>query len=340
MLTSNIHSGGLVTAQRSIDALASKFTSPTSRGMGNASKLMEDMVSETEHLMSTIHVATKTRLSLGAAASRHTASALHGMIAGLRNRNLMLGVYQIRILDSKHRQAELSWAGSSITSVKYQVENAAVSNLLMEFERSWWAIREKLDAYMDEADSQAKGFSNALVVLEGYSQHCTANFGDLYDAQSRVALNQRNSEIQLRKTWQYVVHELGLLTSQIADTHAFNELSRWDISAADVQINRTTICGGGSAARAAARLAAMEISEAGIALQTWMQMNGVFEEMPWLFDQFDYLSLPKPGNVEALEQAEARAHTAFSEDMLQPLDGALELVYKVCRPESRESLLW
>jgi len=130
------------------------------------------------------------------------------------------------------------------------------------------------------------------------------------------------------------VHELGKLTSQIADTHAFNELSRWDIIAADVQINRTTICGGGSAARAAARLAAMEISEAGIALQTWMQMNGVFEEMPWLFDQFDYLSLPKPGNVEALEQAEARAHTAFSEDMLQPLDGALELVSKACRIES------
>lgn len=334
MLGSNIHSGGLVTAQRSIDAFARKFSNPIIQGMSNASKLMEDMASETTHLMSTIHVATTTRLSLGAAASRQTASALHGMSARLRNRNLMLGVYQTSILDSKHRQTELSWTGSSITSVKYEVDNAAVSNLLMEFERSWWTIREKLDAYMDEADSQAKGFGNALVVLEGYTQHCTANFRDLYDAQSRVARSQRNSEIQLRNTWQYVVHELGQLTSQIADTHAFNELSRWDVSAADVQVNRTTICGGGSAARAAARIAAMEISKAGLSSQTWMQMNGIFEEMPWLFDQFDYLGLPEAGNVEVLEQAQARAQLAFSEDMLQPLDGALELVSKVCRRDS------
>lgn len=334
MLGSNIHSGGLVTAQRSIDAFARKFSNPIIQGMSNASKLMEDMASETTHLMSTIHVATTNRLSLGAAASRQTASALHGMSARLRNRNLMLGVYQTSILESKHLQAELSWTGSSITSVKYEVENAAVSNLLMEFERSWWTIREKLDAYMDEADSQAKGFGNALVVLEDYTQHCTANFRDLYDAQSRVARSQRNSEIQLRNTWQYVVHELGQLTSQIADTHAFNELSRWDISAAFVQVNRTTICGGGSAARAAARIAAMEISKAGLSSQTWMQMNGIFEEMPWLFDQFDYLGLPKPGNVEVLEQAQARSQLAFSEDMLQPLDGALELVSKVCRRES------
>jgi len=246
----------------------------------------------------------------------------------------LLGVYQTRILDSKHRQAELSWTGSTITSVKYEIENAAVSNLLMEFERSWWTIREKLDAYMDEADSQAKRLGSALVVLEDYTQHCTANFRDLYDAQSRVARSQRNSEIQLRNTWKYVVHELGQLTSQIADTHAFNELSRWDISAADAQVNPIIICSGGSAARAAAFTTAMEISDAGLASQTWMQMNGIFEEMPWLFNQFDYLDLPAPGNVEILEQAQARAQLAFSEDMLQPLDGALELVSKVCRRQS------
>jgi len=333
MLGGNLHAEGLVTARRSFDTFKRRFSNPTIEGLANVSMLMEDLSSETAKLLGTIHLATTSRLSHAGAAARETALALHVMNARLREHNLMLGVYQSSAFDAKHRQAQLSKAGSSITGLKREVQRKAVSDLLMELERSWWTIREKFDAYLDEADSQAKVFGNALVVLEDYTQKCTANVGDLSDAQSRVARSQRNSELQLRNTWHYVVYELGQLVAKISDTHAFNKLSRWDVSSADVQANRTNMCGGGSSARAAAHTEAREILNGGFAFQTWMQINGIFQEMPSFSMQFEYLGMPPPGNVRILEQAQARAVVAFSEDMLQPLDGALDLVAKVCHHE-------
>jgi len=201
----------------------------------------------------------------------------------------------------------------------------------MELERSWWTIREKLDAYLDEAGSHAKVFGNALVVLEDYTQKCTANFGELSNAQSRVTRSQRNAELQLRNTWHYVVYELGQLVAKISDTHAFNKLSRWDVSSADVEANRTNMCGGGSAGRATAHTEAREILNGGFAFQTWRQLIGIFQEMPGFYSQFEHLELPNPGNVGILDQARARAVVAFITDMMQPLDCALELVAKWCQ---------
>lgn len=333
MLGGNLHAEGLVTARRSFDAFERRFTHPTIKGLANVSMLIEDLSSESAKLLRTIHLATARRLSHAGAAARETALALHAMNARLRKHNLMLGVYQSSAFDAKHRQAQLSKAGSSITGLTREVQRKAVSDLLTELERSWWTIREKLDAYLDEADSQAKVFGNALLVLEDYTQKCTANFGDLSDAQSRVTQSQRNSEIQLRNTWYYVVYELGQLVAKISDTHAFNTLSRWDISSADVEENRTNICGGGSAARAAAHTEAREILNGGFAFQTWKQMSGIFQEMPSFSMHFEHLGMPEPGNVGILEQAKARAATAFLQDMLLPLDGALDLVAKVCQHE-------
>jgi len=206
----------------------------------------------------------------------------------------------------------------------------------MDFDRSWWTIRDKIDAYLEAADGQAAAFGEAVDVLDGYTSKCSATFSDLSKVQTRAIQADRAANSQLHDTWHAVEHELGLVSAKISDSHAFLELGRLDAVSADLEANRSKICGVGEAANQAAVLAVERSLQGGLAHQTWLQLQGVFIEIPMLSDRFLSAGLQSPSNKTWL-QAWERTNAAFQELVDQRSDIAVEMASHLC--STKASLL-
>merc|ERR1719502_1099090 len=121
----------------------------------------------------------------------------------------------------------------------------------MDFDRSWWTIRSKLDAYLDAADVQGNAFGDALRALDDYTTKCANGLRDMNKVHHRAQLADDAAYNQLRETWYAVIEELGVIASRMTDTSALYELSRFDIRSADAEMkaNRSTICSGTEAGK-------------------------------------------------------------------------------------------
>jgi len=93
--------------------------------------------------------------------------------------------------------------------------------------------------------------------------------------------------------------------------------------------NNSLVCGAGRAAKSAAVSAVIKALSSGLAFQTWQQLEGVFELLDVLGDQFLSSGLRLPSD-RTVKQAQARAQKAFQEVLIERDEAASELVSRVC----------
>merc|ERR1719460_721258 len=122
----------------------------------------------------------------------------------VRNLNRMLGQYRALSLTAKKRQDKLTFAPGSMTGLADEIQQATVNSLMLNFDRSWWSIREKVDAYLDAADSQAAALGNALLLLDDYTSKCSTDLAHLRKAYARMERADVMANTQLHDTWYHM----------------------------------------------------------------------------------------------------------------------------------------
>jgi len=205
MLSSRLHPAGRATVVRSLDL----FASMDQPSVTNATQSMDNIASEAKTLLDTIRIAASDPLSIAGSAARQTASSLQTMDAAFRKENTMFGIYRDSV--HKNRQKLALVRGMTVKAIDDAVHIVQTNELVTFIDISWWAIRAKLDAYLDAADDQAAAFGDAVVVLNDYTSKCTADINDLNRAQSRAAHADAIAKNQLQDTWHSIEPQLGYL---------------------------------------------------------------------------------------------------------------------------------
>jgi hypothetical protein len=336
-LASSLDAAGRTTAVRALDAFVGRFARRDVLDAANASKLLEDMSSEATMLLHTVRVASTNVRPAAGAVALHTIAASQEVSTILLKQDYKLGVYQASAILKKTRQESMSLAsGGSVAALRDEIQMAETEALLRDIDRSWWIIREQLDAYLEAAAWQTSSALDTIAVLRNYTTKCNANFFQLRSAESRAAQADEVAKRQLHDTWHTVVHEFGLLAARIVDSGAFQQFDRFDVASQDFGDNRSALCGFGKAALATGFSLVQTALKAGLAQQTWMQIEGIIVEAKMLESRLLMEGLQAQGK-ETLVQALQRITISFQEALAPRKDLVAEVAVRTC--SSKQSLL-
>jgi hypothetical protein len=333
LLSRNLDQPGRVSAVRGLKDFTSRLESYDPRNYANSSDLMKAISSDTAALLSTVQTASRGEISSRAEAARRTTDSLKMWSSTLGAEAHMLGVYRHAAISKKDGQRAL--VNNPIASLKEDIAKVSTDELLMAFDRSWWSIRTKLDAYLDAADNQAVAFGNAVKALDDYTSKCTASFEQLNLAQLSAIKADDAASKQLRETWYAVVEELGLLAARISDTHAFVDLGRLDARLVNLDAHQAQICKepNDNSTKQMVSEAVGTAMEQGLTHQTWVQFEAIFSEMPMLEGRFFAHGLEVPGD-RAWQDSAKRAFDSFKELISNVDEISSEVVTRMCASES------
>jgi len=207
----------------------------------------------------------------------------------------------------------------------------------MEFDRSWWTIRTKLDAYLDAAENQASAFGEAVEALDGYTTKCSLNLAEMNNVHVRTEHVDEAAYKQLLDTWYAVVEEVGVMASRMNDVDALYELARFDARAADAHLepHRANICNSKTSSEQLVDDTVKMAMQGGFTDQIWKQLEAVFIEMPMLEDRFEAHGEEVP-NGATWKDAAARALKALKDVSDKRDDLKAEVVARVCNAEARK----
>jgi len=335
MIAGGLRPHGYEMATQALDAFNTRWSRGDVGHLANHSGTLDAFSSHMAQLMRTIRSASANPLSAPGEVAQRVTSTLHWIGKNVQSDHQMLGVYRTSALDKKKQQEKLSRVGGSTVDLGAEIQQEGTNALMVAFDRSWWTIREKLDAYFDAAENQVAALGKAIETMEDYTLKCTKDIHQLRLAQSQASRADNAALSQLHNTWLVIEQEVGLLASRMADGHAFLRLARSDVFATDLDAkNRSVICSGGEAAVAAARTALEKSFEEGLARQTWVQLLGIFSDVQTLRGRFLAANLPQP-KMDTLAQAKERAAAALQELQDQRDDIAVELTAFICRPKTK-----
>jgi len=309
MLSGPLHPAGRATVIRALDTFSKHFS-----GLSlNTTKVMDDMFAGTTVLRSTVQSASAIQLSRVGQVADDTANAVIIMNERLQTHIASLGVSRSLSLEKKKAQAKLGHASASISNLQDALQKQAVHSLLLDLDRSWWAIREKLDAYMDAAENQVATFGEASRMLEDYTTKCSVDIHALNSVHVKASRADDAAKKQLQDTWHTMESEIGLLSSRIVDSNAFLELGRLDVASMDMEANLSAICQIGISGKKAALEAVETALLQGLAQQTWEQFHGVVVDNLVIRRRIEESGLPYPSSKIVL-QATDRTGSEFVDD--------------------------
>merc|ERR1719172_560490 len=121
----------------------------------------------------------------------------------------MIHTYSYHAGNNKLRQQSII---NPILAVNDEVKKLNMNLILTDFDRSWWTIRTKLDAYLDAAQNQAAAFADAVEAIDGYTTKCSLDLKSMNEVHHRTLKVDDATYKQLHETWYSVVEELGVLT--------------------------------------------------------------------------------------------------------------------------------
>merc|ERR1719181_2046219 len=187
----------------------------------------------------------------------------------------MIGTYRMSSTQRKLHQRSL--VGNPVLALRDEVEKIAVNQIIMDFDRSWWTIRTKLDAYLDAAENQASAFGEAVEAIDGYTTKCSLNLAEMNNVHVRTEHVDEAAYKQLLDTWYAVVEEVGVMASRMDDVGALYELTRFDARSADAHLesHRTDVCSGTASSKQLVTDAVVKTLKGGFADQIWKQLEAV-----------------------------------------------------------------
>ncbi|CAE8698862.1 unnamed protein product, partial [Polarella glacialis] len=311
MLSTEVTLSSRSTASRALDHFSALFDDSQGFQGGNASTLMPLLLHETENLHSVISLASSDRPSSAAQVASRSASLLGEMQKTLKARVHVIGVYHTLAQDAKARQSSLTtMARQAVTSADalHESRHESTLSLLLDLDRTWWALREHLDNYIEKSGEQTKAYKSSFMLLDSYTLKCTAGFSDMNLAYRKAMQAETAAHSQLRRTWTGVSSLLGLLAGQIEDGSAFLRLGRLDVAALSAsnfgsERERAVVCAAapGKEAAALVQKAIEKASKQGLVEQTWSQIRTVFMEMPFLRSRFLNGGLEPPEVQDVLD---------------------------------------
>lgn len=335
LVQQNLEPGAHATISRSLDAFSDRWSGADSPL--NNSRALDELSSHVTSLFRTIQTSSSEPISNAGRVAQKVLSAMEEAQQFARSQNQRFGKYRESARSAKKNQDKLSLMSlTSISSLTDDVRQLGANALIMDFDRSWWVIREKLDTYFDAAENQNAAFENAIEAAVDYTSKCTKTYHDLQVAQDQAARADDTARSRLSNAWFVAVHELGLLSSMMADTSALARLGRHDVLSAELQSNRTAICEGGARATGAARSVVSTALSAGLATQTWKQFQGVFVDLQLLKARFAAEDMDTP-DTTSLKQAKDRALSASRELQRELENFALEVSARLCKPTTSRS---
>ena len=95
------------------------------------------------------------------------------------------------------------------------------SEALLALDHIWWRLRNRLDAYLDVAESEVQHFQASFQSLGSY-QDCKAGFEDLLHSYGASVAKMHKSHRLLKSTWREVANLLGELAAVIRDGGVFH----------------------------------------------------------------------------------------------------------------------
>jgi hypothetical protein len=328
MLSQNIHPAGRSTVAHALDAFGSRWSRADVFESGNHSKVLDELSSHAARLMETIRGASSERLTDAGQIARQVSSTLQSLKQETQRKNDFVDSYRRSAREVKKRQEKLSRVSGSGVDLHRAILQEGANTFLLEFDRSWWTVREKLDAYFDAAENENVALGSAIEVIDGYVSRCTKNAHELGLAQTQAIRAEDVALAQLRDSWFTVKHELGLLVSKIRDGHIFLQLGRADVFAVDWDANRSEFCSGNARA---IEVAMEETLNEGLAVQIWNQLQGILSDADGLHQKFASHKLAE--SVTNEDDLHQRAFAAFDELTEATPSMALELAVQICRPQ-------
>jgi len=327
LLQGNIGEAGKVTVLRSLDGFSNRLSELTPDKFANSSALLSEISSEASTLLSTVRLATSKKLTNADTAARETAQSLESLNKVLQAESQMIGVYRHASARKKQFQHALV---SPEKALKDEFAKVETSQVLLDFDRSWWAIRSKLDAYLDAAENQASAFGDAVNAIDGYTSKCSLGLREMNEVHYRMEKVDEAAYEQLHNTWYAVIEELGMLAARMKDGDAFSILLQADAkSAADTEEHRSQICAGGMQSR---KLLLKAMND-GFATQTWNQLTAVYKELIMLEDRFFAHGHEVPSDRTWHEAANMTAD-AFNASIFQRNDIESEVLKDLCKNEA------
>jgi hypothetical protein len=171
LLRSELHGSARETVTRALNSFKLKWagaTAPT-----NASQMMHKMAADTNFLLRTIRYAWSEPASKAGNVVRRVLQSLVQTRSDMKLKSTMIDFQQHSAQTGKKRQEQLSFDSGSINELSEEIRQLGTNALIMDFDRSWWTIRERLDAYFDSAENQNVALENAMQVMIEYTSMCT-----------------------------------------------------------------------------------------------------------------------------------------------------------------------
>ncbi|CAJ1404124.1 unnamed protein product [Effrenium voratum] len=155
------------------------------------------------------------------------------------------------------------------------------SEALLALDHIWWRLRNRLDAYLDVAESEVQHFQASFQALGSY-QGCKAGFEDLLHSYGASVAKMHKSHRLLKSTWREVANLLGELAAVIRDGGVFHTF------------------------------AAAEGCKSPLAKQTLQQARFAVQGAIFLLHRFQAASLPPP-DVTVLKDFSAQVKRSYEE---------------------------
>lgn len=154
---------------------------------------------------------------------------------------------------------------------------------------------------------------------------------DLKQTHRLAARADETALAQLRNTWLVVEQEGAMMAARMADGHGFLRLGRSDVFTAELNSNRSVLCGGGSGAIGVIDTAVEQSLKNGLAIQTWTQWQGILADVASLEQRFVAANIPAP-KAETWDRARDRVQKSLDELSNSHEDIAFEFAAAHCKP--------
>eukprot|EP00931_Biecheleriopsis_adriatica_P060751 TRINITY_DN36495_c0_g1_i1.p1 TRINITY_DN36495_c0_g1~~TRINITY_DN36495_c0_g1_i1.p1 ORF type:complete len:2641 (-),score=486.46 TRINITY_DN36495_c0_g1_i1:92-6985(-) len=335
----NVVQGGLGGHSTVLRAMTNFKNRMATAGGSNVTAYLQKAAREAQTMHAMLRTSAKGRLDTSATVASQSAEEVAKMQHALQVRNHMLGVYRTSAEKAKKRQVLLGKSTFFEEDLVEEIRAASARTLLLDVDRSWWAMRDELDKWFDTAAGQAESYGQAFAQLEEYTS-CRLDYSQLHSVYNHAMKAERLAQTQLHNTWQSVVQELGLLSAKIQDGEAFLQFGHLDMSglsmAAIPGLNRTNLC---DKSAAASSLVLAELhAPTSFVRQTWSQVQHVFKEMSMLRGRFLTSGLKEPSEKPVLG-AWMRLANSYKAAMAQQEQLADEAVERLRREECQTTNL-
>jgi hypothetical protein len=320
---------GQATAKRALDTFHNSLKEKPV--WANATARLPEVLAHAQKVHSTFRMAAKAKgdISHEEEVQANIMVEVTALQKVLRTKNMLLGVYADKSISLKQRQNRLR-----------SVARDAARPLVMQLDKHWWALRSIVDEYLDAANAQVTGYTQAFEAVRSYTSECSGGFSALQQSYMSALRSEETALRTLKKGWRDAVSRFGLLAAHVCDTDMFVAFADEDLASIDIELLKNTtagkqyvrsLCNASSEteAKSSANKIARDTFQKGLVGQTMRQLRAALLEVSMLRARHRQSELGEPSQSKVLDASWERVRSAHAQ-IMQNLPAVSEVREKVC----------